>query len=180
MVLLHEAFPELGLIGRRRVGHVKNLVERTDVVFRVAMAVQAPLHGQRRSLPSERHFIDTAMAAFAPDAFVNVNTVIEVDELRQIVHARPLDRLAGPVAFPYGLEHRTGGPHLRVAVHADFRGGDIRERRLLDGRVAVAAIDPQAADMMLVTEWDRLLSGSVLHHFIGRPNDEVTEPHEKR
>src|ERR1051326_6835595 len=45
-----------------------------------------------------------------------------------------------------------------MAVHARLSGGNIRERRVFDGGVAVAAVDTQSADVMLVTERHRLLN----------------------
>ena len=59
------------------------------VFFGVAVAVQAPLHLQRVLLPGERHLVHPAVAALAADALVDVNAVVEVDEVGQIVDARP-------------------------------------------------------------------------------------------
>src|SRR5439155_1560262 len=74
--------PKLFLI-RRRVRHVEDLILRTDELFGMAVAVEAPLHGQRRSLIRERHFVDAAVASGAPDSLRHVNAVIEMDEVRQ-------------------------------------------------------------------------------------------------
>ena len=61
-------------------GHVENFRARTNVLFRMTMAIQAPLHVQRFRLAGERHLIDPAMTRDAADALVHVNAVIEVDE----------------------------------------------------------------------------------------------------
>src|SRR5512138_2434905 len=52
-VLLHEPRPDDRLRLGRLVTHRENLRARTDVVFRVAMAVDAPLHLQRILLEHE-------------------------------------------------------------------------------------------------------------------------------
>lgn len=42
--------------------------------------------------------------------------------------------------------------------------------------MAIPAINPQPADVMLVAEWDGLVMGNLLDHFIGRANEEKCEP----
>ena len=58
----------------------------------MAVAVEAPFHLQRVLLPREVHQVDAPVAGDASDAFVHVDAVVEVDEVRQIVHLDPLDR----------------------------------------------------------------------------------------
>src|SRR3954453_13074667 len=146
-----------------RVSHGKDLVARTYVQLRVAMTIQAPLHGQRRSLPRKRHTVHTPVALCAADSLVYVDTVVEVHILGKVIDSRPLNGFAAPIAFPDRLERRAGRPHLRVAVHTGFGGGDIRESRVFNRRMAVAAINAQAANMMFVAEGYRLLTRNVLH-----------------
>ena len=60
-------------------------------------------------------------------------------------------------AGAHRLENRRVAPDLRVAVHARLGRRNVREGGLLDRRVAVAAIDAHAADVMGVAELNRLL-----------------------
>src|SRR5262245_21148497 len=88
-----------------------------------------------------------------------MDAVVEVNEIGQVVDAGPGDGLAGPVTLAHGKEHRGAGPDLGMAVHADLGGRDAGEGGVLDRGVAVAAIDPQAGDVVLVAERHRLLAG---------------------
>jgi hemoglobin len=76
--------------------------------------------------------IDLPVARRTSDAFVNVDTVIEVDEVGQIVHACPLNRLAGAEAVADWFEERTVRENLGMAVHARLGGWNPGERRILD------------------------------------------------
>ena len=109
-ILANEALSQLDLIGRGSIAHVEDLVPGANVALRMAMAVEAPFHGERLSLPHERHLIDTAVTGSTTNSFVNVNTVIEVNVIRQIIYSRPLNRLAGSVAFAHGLQFGADGP----------------------------------------------------------------------
>ena len=109
------------------------------------------------------------MTRRAPYALVHVNAVIEVDEVGQVVDAVPLERFAGAPALAYRLKVRACGPYLRVAVDAGLGRRDAGEGRLLDGRVAVAAVDPQPSRVMGVTELNGLLASDVCAGDVGRP-----------
>ena len=125
------------------------------------MAVEAPLHLQRRLLQHQRHAIDAAVAGLAADALLHVNAVVEVDEVRQVVHADPAQRLVVAEARAHRLEIRAGRPDLRVAVDAGLGRRNAGRRRDFNRRVAVAAVDADAADVMLMRELDRLLAERV-------------------
>jgi predicted nucleotidyltransferase len=112
----------------------------------------------------------------ATDPFIDVNTVLEVNEIRQIVHPRPLDRPARAKAVAHRFQNRAFGPNLRVAIHADFRARDSRKSLGLDRSVAVAAIDPIIADVMLMAELNRLRTSDVSLGDIGRPIDLSHDP----
>jgi hypothetical protein len=116
------------------------------------MAAQAPLHLQRFLLIHERHLVDWTVAGVATYSFIDMNAVIEKDEVGKLVYPRPLQRLAGAVAGADGLEQLGIRPDLRVAVHAGLGGRNAGETRSLNGSVAVAAVDAESGDVMLMTE----------------------------
>ena len=111
--------------------------------------------------------VDAAVAGFTADALGDVDAVIEIHEVRQIVDADPVERLVVAEAGPHRLEVRAGVPDLRVAVDAGLGRRNARRRRHLNRRVAIAALDANAADMMLVAELHRLLDELV------RARDEI-------
>src|SRR5437763_16053342 len=98
------------------------------------------------------------MARRTADAFVHVNRMIEVSEVRQIVNAHPLQRLACFEARPHGFEIRTVGPNLLMTIHADLRRWNARGRRGLDSRMTVTAINTIVSDVMLMAELNWLLA----------------------
>ena len=67
-----------------------------------------------------------------------------------------------PQAGPNRLQDRRVRPDLRVAVHARLRGGNSGEGGILDRCVAVPAVEANPANVMGVTELDRLLDDFVL------------------
>src|SRR5439155_7901311 len=79
-------------------------------------------------------------------------TAYEVDVVGEIVQARPLERPVRAPARAHRLERRAVGPDLGVARHAGLRRRDARHRGGLDRGVAVAAVDPDSADVVLVAE----------------------------
>src|SRR5215467_11368628 len=88
-----EFAPLFDLVLRRMPLHVEHLVPRTDETLRIAVTFEAPLHLKRVHLPYQRHLIDSAVAGRAPDALIDVNAVIEINEVGQIMHPLPDDRL---------------------------------------------------------------------------------------
>ena len=132
-----------------------------DRLLRVPVAVEAPLHGQRVLLPGDRHLVHPAVAGDAADALLDVDAVVEVDEVRQVVDALPLERRPVAEALPHRLQQRAVGPDLRVAGHAGLGRRDAGEGGLLHGGVAVAAVDAVVRDVVLVAERHRLLERHV-------------------
>src|SRR5207237_5661317 len=104
---------------------------------------------------------DLPVTGRAADAFVYVNAVVEVHEVRQIVHARPLNRSPGAEAVAHRLEVRAVRKDLRMAIHARFGRRDPCERRILDRRMAVPAVDAVAGDVAFMAELNRLLARDV-------------------
>ena len=79
------------MIDWRLIRHVENFLARPHVAFRRSMTVETPIHVKGIFPPGKRHLVDPSVTGRTADAFMNVNTVIEIDETRQIVHARPFD-----------------------------------------------------------------------------------------
>src|SRR6185437_10421374 len=78
VVFAHEPFAQCVLV-LGAPGHAENFVARSQVLLRIAMAIQAPLHRQRRGSRGQRHLVYTAVAGLAADAFRDVDRMIEVD-----------------------------------------------------------------------------------------------------
>src|SRR5690242_15470628 len=116
-VTLHELGSQRFLV-LGHVGHVEDFLARPDLLLGIAMALDAPLHRQRRGLVDEVHLVDAAVAGRASDALGDVDAVVEMDKVRQAVHAHPLQRAVGLVALTHRREDVRAGPDLRVAVHA--------------------------------------------------------------
>ena len=120
------------------------------------MTIEAPLHVHGIDGKGQRHLIDASVAARTANSLMNVNAVIEVSELRQVVHAGPFQWLATAKAGAHRGQHRAVSPNLRMTIHADLRGRHARKRRSFNCRVTVTAIQAEAADVMFVAEWNRL------------------------
>jgi len=133
------------------------------------MAFETPFHLKRGHLPYQRHLIDSAVAGRAAHSFVDVNAVIEIDEVGQIVHALPDDRLTGAPAFADRLQIRAVCKELRVTVHARLCRRYSGKRRFFDRRMAIAAIYSVIADVMFMTELNRLFLRLECAGGIGRP-----------
>src|ERR1700712_2457363 len=103
----------------------------------LAMAAEAPSHGQRRHLTHAVHGLDRPVAALAGPTRAHVLAVVEVDEVRQVVHLGP----AYGARLRHGLLEllHLGRCHteLAVAVHADAERGNARVPALLRREVAV-------------------------------------------
>src|SRR5581483_5223155 len=68
-ILMREDDPALGLIIGKFPEGIENPVSRSHVRCRIAVAIEAPSHGERRSLSYQRHARDGAMTGCAADAF---------------------------------------------------------------------------------------------------------------
>ena len=98
-----------------------------------------------------------------------MNAMIEIDEARQIVHPRPLQRFSGPETFAHRFQNRALGPNLGVATHADLSGWNAGERGLFHRGVAITAIDAVVTDVVFVAELHRLVARDTDLRHIGRP-----------
>ncbi len=122
------------------------------------MTFQAPFHLQRIRLRDDRHLIDTAMTSRTAHALGDMNRVIEICEVRQVVNANPLERLARLETCAYRFEIGTVSPNLFVAIHAHRRRRHSGGCRSLNRRMTVTAIDAVIADVMLMTKLNWLLA----------------------
>src|SRR5690349_1082497 len=95
VVLLHEVAPDGELVTRGDVPHLVDRLPRAEELFGRAVAGDAPLHLQGVGLVDAGHLVDPAVAGLAADALLHVDRVVEVDEVGQVVHAVPDQRLAG-------------------------------------------------------------------------------------
>ena len=160
---------------------IKNLVIRTQMRRRIAVTGQTPAHIERRRLPGQRHVAYRPVAFGAADALRDMDAVVEVDVIRQGVDAGPAQRLALCEALPHRRENFRIGPDLRVAGHAGMGRRDARVLGNLDRRVAVTAIEAQAADVMLMAERYRLRRGvpflAVVAHHRHDPDEDQKKRH---
>src|SRR5262252_5908403 len=106
--------------GRLFVSHIEHLLPRSQIFFRSAVAIQAPLHLQRGIVIHERHSIDWPVAGVAAHAFIDVNAVIEVNKVGQIIYTAPYQGSSTAEALSYRLQHGCARPDLRVAIHASL------------------------------------------------------------
>ena len=132
------------------------------------MAINAPLHQKCVRLKSQRHLIHGAMTSRATDAFVYVNAVIEVGEIPQPVHFYPLNGLIGTIAFAHRLQISGVIEQHGMAIHAGLGGRNSGGGGDFNRRMTIAAIDSVVADVMFVTELDRLFARDVLPRQIRR------------
>jgi len=116
----------------RLILHIEHLIARPKILARIAMATEAPLHLKRSILIHQRHLVDWTMTGVAAHALGDVDAVIEKDEVGELVHSRPLKRLAGTIARANRLEKFGICPNLRVAVHAGLRRRNPGETRVFN------------------------------------------------
>src|SRR5580698_6813793 len=120
------------------------------------------------------------MASFAAHTLIHMNAVVEINVIRQVVHARPANRRTTAKTLAHRLQHRGSAPDLRVAVHARLGWRDVGRAVSLNRGVAVAAIDSVVRHMMHVAEQDGLLAHFALARLIARPVERGEAPGEKR
>ena len=105
--------------------HVRDLVLRPEIRLRIAMALEAPSHSERRLGAHDLHLVDAPVTRDAADAGREVRAVIEVGVARKLVDLHPLDRLAALPAGADRREARAVGLHHRVAAMQTCVGGTI-------------------------------------------------------
>ena len=132
VVLPNELFAERFLIRRRGIMHVEDIVLRAQESVWLPVAIETPPHVELSRFPRERHLVYLTVASRATDALVQMNAVVEIDVIRQIVHARPFERTAGLPTVANWLQNRRVFPNLRVARHAGLRRRKAGKCRILD------------------------------------------------
>jgi len=155
-IFFYEFCAQSELVGWRLVVHPKYILARPDVAFGISVTFQTPLHIERVLAPHERHLVNSAVTGGAADAFMDMNAVVEINEVGQVVHPRPLQRATGAVTLAHGLQQRTIGPDLGMAIHAGFRRRNSGKGTFLDRRVAIPTVYSIVADVMLMAKRDRL------------------------
>jgi hypothetical protein len=99
------------------------------------------------------------VATLTADPFVDMNAVIEIDEIRQIVYACPINRGVVAETGTHRLQSGASDPNLRMTVHTSLGGRNVRKAGGFHGGMAVTTINPKTADVMCVAERHRLLPG---------------------
>ena len=142
--------------------HIGDLISRSKMRPRIAMAGQTPPHGQRLLLLNNVHLVDASVALHASDTRRNVHAVVKVHVVWEAVDANPFDRFARSPALAHRLESRRVRTHQRVTVHAGLGWRDHRHRRPLDTGVTITAVNAELPGMQPVTVRNRL-AGLISH-----------------
>src|SRR5205085_8443643 len=100
-------------IRRRDVMQIDNGIRRPEKTLRLPMALETPTHLKVARFPGERHLVHLAVTGRATDAFVQMDAVVEVNVVRQIVNADPLERPAGLPTVADWLKDWRVFPNLR-------------------------------------------------------------------
>lgn len=178
-VFLHKLRAERELIALRLPLRVENFAARAHEFFRAAMALQAPLHGERAFAPRHRHLAHRAMTRNAAHAFLHVYAVIEIGEVGQVIHAHPFDGFVLAPTRAHGFEHFRGVVNLGMAGHARFGGRNAGKIAFLHGSVAIAAIKPELRDVVAMAEGHRLLEHDVRARHVRRAFERAESPEQQ-
>jgi len=125
------------------VGEVGDLVDGTQELFGISVAIETEGHVERLLLADDDLLIDTTVALDAADAAVHVHSVVEVNVVGHLVHLHPANRLAGFHTLLHERERGAVRLHLVMAVPAGAGRRDVGVGRLVDVVVAVAAIETE-------------------------------------
>src|SRR5689334_21592854 len=90
-VIVHKLAAQGQLIAGRPIKSVENFRPRPQIVLRRVLTIVTPAHIEALAPPGNVHLSDRAVTRRAADALGDVYTVIEVDEIRLSVDARPGD-----------------------------------------------------------------------------------------
>ena len=126
------------------------------------MAIQAPLHVQRRSLKHQRHLIDGSVTRGAANTLIYMNAVIEINVVREPVNLHPMNRFVRAIAFAHRFQVADVIEQHGMAIHARLRRRNARVRGGFHAGVTVTAVNTVIAGVMLVAELNRLVASYVL------------------
>jgi hypothetical protein len=150
----------LFLAGGRLPRQVENLVWRPEMVFRCAVAIEAPFHALRLVLKYHPHLVDGTVAGIAAHTPIYMDRMVEVGEIGNSMNLYPVD--GGSIAFapvprcPHRIQSRILRLDLLVASHARLHGGHIGMRSYLDEAMTVAAVHAKLLHVKIVLERDGL------------------------
>ncbi len=173
LVILDELPALSKLVGGRLPLHVEDLLPGPNLFFRCLMAIQAPAHVERMSLPYKGHLINGTVAGRTADTLLNMNAVIKKDEIGQLIDSFPMKRFLTGEALTNWRQHGRIGPHARMAGHAGFGWRDSCKRGFFNRGMAIAAIQSQPCNVVLMTKGHLLLARDVLVGGVRRAIDEV-------
>ncbi len=97
-----------------------------------------------------------------------MNAVIEINKIGQTVNFDPLDGFIGAIALANGFEVGGSTEKNRMAIHAGLCRRDSGNGGSFDAGMTITAVNAVIADVMLMAELHRLLSGNILPRHIGR------------
>jgi len=131
---------------------IRHLVKRAEMIFRSAVALQAPTHAVGFGVVDDFHVVNVPMASDATDATIHVHRMIEVDVVGSFMNSDPRNRIAGLPRLAYGSKFRALGFDLSVAVHAGLGGWNIGVGGFFNSRMAVATVHSKLIHMEGVIE----------------------------
>src|SRR3989338_3371106 len=140
------------------------------------MTINAPAHRERVFLPDTCHRLNRAMALLTCD-FPNNDmlTVIEVNEIGEIMHLDPLNRLVVCNSLLDLLDLGRIPLHPRMAIHADVGRWNPGMSPLLSSKMAVETRNLVITGMKFMRIMDRLfrLVALIDPHAASRVDDRV-------
>jgi hypothetical protein len=120
VVFADQSLTKCTLVWRRIVIHIDDFICGTQKVLRLSKANETPAHVKRLRFGRKRHPIDPAMTAFAGDALIHVDAVVEINVIGQIVNTCPFNGPSGLPAVADRLKERCVFPNLRMTRHTYF------------------------------------------------------------
>jgi len=104
------------------------------------MTFETPSHAVRFCVINDRHVVYGTVAAKTTNAAIHMRAVIIKNVIGRAMDLHPLNGVASLPTHTYRLELRIVLLHLRMAVHACLRSGQIRVGSHIDKTVTVTAI----------------------------------------
>jgi hypothetical protein len=102
--------------------------------------------------------------------------MIKVHKISELMHSGPDHRLPCPEALPHRGKEGTLSPDIGMTMHAGFSGWKPGKSAHFHRGVTIAAVNTQAANMMLVTELYGLLACYTLLSGVAGPVQRSNKP----